>query len=355
MTKIEQITNLIDDEKKGALITSDISRRYVTGFKSSAGVVLITKEKSYLLIDFRYFHKAKKYVTDCEVILLENFREQLTDLLVKHSVTTLSVESDNVTLSQLADYKEKFSFITFDDSDFLSKTLNKMRVIKSSDEIQKIVTAQRIAEKAYNRLLQDIRPGISEKHVAALLDFYMSEFGSEGVSFDTIAASGENSASPHAVPTDRLLCDGDFLTLDFGAVYCGYHSDTTRTLAIGHADDHMKRLYSAVSSANMDAHAAAKAEVSGKLVDSVARATLSAWGYGEFFGHSLGHGVGLEIHENPVASPSSNMTLKEGMILTIEPGAYIPGKYGVRIEDMVVITKDGCLNLTNLSKALTII
>ncbi len=352
---IARLASKLSDKKHAALITSDINRKYMTGFKSSAGVVLITKEASYFLVDFRYYDKARQKVTDCEVLLSKEPRKQLMELLVQHGISDVSIESGEMTVQSLNDYKERFAFVKFDSSDFLSDTIANMRVIKTKAEIEKIVKAQRIAEKAYLRLLHDLRAGQTEKHVAALLEYYMSEYGSQGVSFDTIAASGVNSASPHAVPTDKKIEDGDFLTLDFGAVYDGYHSDMTRTIAIGHATEEMKNMYSAVLYANIDAHKAVKAGINAKLADSVARSTLDAWGYGEYFGHSLGHGVGLEIHEPPYASPNSSNTLKEGMLLTIEPGAYISGKYGVRTEDMVVVTKDGCINLTNTSKELFIL
>lgn len=355
MNKIERIANWLDSDSHAALITSDISRRYLCGFKSSAGVILVTKEKSYLLIDFRYIDKAREAVSDCEVILMDKLKEQLTDLLLKASIKTVSLESSAVTLTQLSLYQKDYNFVEFDTTTALSDFISSMRIIKSKQELEKLVRAQRIAEKAYARLLRDLKVGQTEKHVAALLEYYMAEYGSDGLSFDTIAASGINSASPHAVPTDKKLENGDFLTLDFGATYDGYHSDMTRTVAIGHVTDDMKEMYSAVHSANLDALKAVKSGVSGKLVDSVARSTLDAWGYGEYFGHGLGHGVGLEIHETPLASPTSIFTLKKGMILTIEPGAYITGKYGVRIEDMVVVTDDGCINLTNTSKALTIV
>ncbi len=357
MSRISQVAAKLSDKKHAALITSDVSRYYLCGFKSSAGIILITKEKSYLLIDFRYFDKARAAVSqwDCEVVLLEKQRDQIMDLLIRHGISKVSVESETMTLSQLAAFKDSFAFVDFDTTDFLSDAIADMRIIKTKDELSKIVSAQRIAEKAYQRLLHDIKPGVSEKHIAALLDFYMAEFGSDGISFDTIAASGENSACPHAVPTDRKLCNGDFLTLDFGATVDGYHSDMTRTIAIGYVTEEMKSVYSAVHSANLDAITAVKAGIGSKIPDSVARSTLDAWGYEEYFGHSLGHGVGLEIHEAPVSSQKSSFTLKEGMLLTIEPGVYISGKFGVRIEDMLYITADGSVNLTNISKSLTII
>ena len=356
MGRIAEIMNKLPDEKHAALITSDVSRHYLTGFKSSAGIVLITKGKSYLLIDFRYFDKAKQEASEeCEVVLLENIREQLLDLLINHGISVIMLESDKVTLSELARYKDNYAFAQFDTSSVLSDMILDMRIIKSKEELKYIVTAQRIAEKAYQRLLRDIKIGMTEKHVAALLDYYMAEYGSDGISFDTIAASGINSASPHAVPTDKKLKANEFLTLDFGATYKGYHSDMTRTIAIGGATDEMRTMYSAVYSANLDAIRAVRAGVGGKIPDSVARSTLDAWGYGEYFGHGLGHGVGLEIHEAPTSSRNSTHTLKEGMILTIEPGVYISGKFGVRIEDMVYVTEEGCINLTNTTKSLTVV
>ena len=356
MGRIAEIMNKLPDTKSAALITSDVSRHYLSGFKSSAGILIITKGKSYLLIDFRYFDKAEQEASeDCEVLLLTNTREQIEELLLRHGIMTVFVESDQVTLSQLANYKENYDFVQFDTSSFLSDMILDMRAVKNKEELKCIVTAQRIAEKAFQRLARDIKAGVTEKHIAALLEYYMVEYGSEGAAFSTIAASGINSASPHAVPTDKKLEKGEFLTLDFGATYKGYRSDMTRTVAIGSVTEEMRTMYTAVHSANLDAARAVRAGISGKIPDSVARSTLDAWGFGEYFGHGLGHGVGLEIHEAPTSSRNSVHTLKEGMILTIEPGVYISGKYGVRIEDMVYVTSDGCINLTNTTKSLTVI
>ena len=208
------------------------------------------------------------------------------------------IDPKNKNIAELRQ-KANYTFVTFDSSCGLSEMIGKMRIIKTPEEIEKIVKAQRIAERAFSRLLRDIKPGQTEKHVAALLEYYMAEYGSDGKSFDTIAASGVNSASPHAVPTDKKLENGDFLTLDFGATYDGYHSDMTRTIAIGKVTDDMKKMYDAVLFANLDAMKAIRADISGKVADSVARSTLDAWGFGKYFGHGLGHGVGLEIHEAP--------------------------------------------------------
>lgn len=353
MNNISRLAEKLSDITHGALITSDVSRRYFSGFKSSAGVILVTADASYLIIDSRYYDKAKQRVSDCEVILQDNMYRQLLDLLVKHNITKLSVESAYVTLSEFETYRDKLYYCELDDSSWLSDTISAMRVIKSAEELKLIIKAQRIAEAAFERLIERMRKGMTEKQVAALLNYYMMDCGADDLSFETIAASGINSASPHAVPTDKPLENGDFLTLDFGAVVDGYHSDMTRTLVIGEPTAEMEELYNAVFMANLDGIQAVHADVGGKLVDSVARATLNGFGgYDKYFGHGLGHGVGLEIHEAPTLSRTSTSMLREGMVVTVEPGAYISGKYGVRIEDMVVVTRDGCENLTQTTKKL---
>jgi Xaa-Pro aminopeptidase len=352
MTRTDRIAASLKDSSHAAMLTSPVSRQYATSFRSSAGVVFITKEKSYFLIDARYYEHAAREAKGVEVILLTDTRRQLYSIIEEHGIKTISIESKTVTVNELNDYRKLFGTLEIDESDWLSNTLEKMRLIKSEEEIQKIEAAQRIAEAAFQKLLGQLRLGMTEKQVASVLDFFMMDLGADGISFDTIAASGINSACPHAVPTDKPLQKHEFLTLDFGAVVDGYHSDMTRTVVIDEADEHMKEVYNAVWSANADAMKAVRADVTGKLVDSVARSTLDAWGYDEYFTHGLGHGVGLEIHEAPTVSSKSPYTLHEGMVITIEPGVYIPGKYGVRIEDMVLVTSDGFRLLTNAQKTL---
>ena len=352
MTRTDRIAAALKDNTHAAMLTSPVSRQYATSFRSSAGVVFVTKEKSYFLIDARYYEHAVREANGVDVILLTDSRRQLYSIIEDHGIKTISIESKSVTVNELNDYRKLFGTLEIDESDWLSNTLEKMRLIKSEEEVQKIEAAQRIAEAAFQKLLGQLRVGMTEKQVASVLDFFMMDLGADGISFDTIAASGINSACPHSVPTDKPLQKHEFLTLDFGAVVDGYHSDMTRTVVIDEADDHMKEIYNAVWSANADAMKAVRADVTGKLVDSVARSTLDAWGYDEYFTHGLGHGVGLEVHEAPTVSSKSPYTLHEGMVITIEPGVYIPGKYGVRIEDMVLVTADGFRLLTNAQKTL---
>jgi Xaa-Pro aminopeptidase len=348
------------DSNHAALLTSPVNRRYVTGFKSSYGVVVVTKERSYFLTDSRYFEKAFEAVTNCKVVLVDDLKEQgglkhqLEYIFIKHRIETVSAESRSLTIAAAEKYKEMFPQIEFDLTPRLSDVISRKRSVKTQYEVERIVAAQRIAERAFGKLTTKLRTGMTEKQVAAVLNYYMLELGADAPAFDTIAASGKNSAVPHASPTDKPLETGDFVIIDFGAVVDGYHSDMTRTVVIGKPTDAMKRVYDAVKSANEDAMKAIRADITGKLLDSVARSTLEAWGYESYFGHGLGHGVGLEVHEKPSLSikAKTDSTLRENMVVTIEPGVYIPGKFGVRIEDMAVVTKNGCVNLAKTPKTL---
>lgn len=352
MSVLKEIQKQLRSQSHIALITSDINRQYVTGFKSSAGVAVITHDEGFLIIDARYHEKASEQVEGFHVILMQELNKQLERIFDEYNADLVSIENKTMTVSELRSYTERFGNIEFDSSDWLSDVIGKLRIIKTEEEISKIQAAQKIAEAAFSKLISKLKAGMTEKQVATALDFYMMDLGADDLSFDTIAASGKNSACPHAVPTSKPLEEGDFLTLDFGAVVDGYHSDMTRTVCIGKPTDEMRDVYNAVWGANTDALKAVRAGITCKLLDSVARSTLEAWSLDKFFTHSLGHGVGLEIHEAPAVSTKSDTTLHEGMIITIEPGVYIPHRFGVRIEDMCVVTKDGCRNLTNTPKSL---
>ncbi|MDR0821661.1 MAG: aminopeptidase P family protein [Oscillospiraceae bacterium] len=336
-----------------ALVTSEVSRRYVTGFQSSAGEVIVTPDKAYFITDSRYFdHACRQTYSGIEVVLQKDLRVQRKDILASHGIDTVMIESRSMTVAELSRLIELYPDVDFDSSDTLTELIAGARAVKTPREIEQIVKAQRIAEKAFMKLLDFLRPNITEKQVRTQLDFYMMESGADGISFDTIAASGVNSSVPHAVPTDKKLEEGDFVVLDFGAVVNGYHSDMTRTVCIGQPSEQMRRIYEAVLAANLDGMSAIRSGVTGKLADSVARTSLESVGLDKYFTHGLGHGVGLEIHEDPSLSPNSRDTLKSGMVVTVEPGVYISGGFGVRIEDMVEVTTDGRTNLTKMEKNL---
>lgn len=352
MNNCQKLSQLLPSGVDCALITSDINRRYFTGMKSSAGYVVVLPEKSYLIIDFRYIEKARNTVTDCEVIRYTSLRENLNDIISKHNVRSIAVESKTITVSELDTLKNLFSAISFISDDTLSNLINNLRVKKSDFEIECIKKAQRIAESAFEELLNYIAIGRTERELSLYLDYQMQKRGSEGVSFETIALSGANTSMPHGVAGDKKISENEFLLFDFGAVYNGYHSDMTRTVCKGDPTDEMQKVYSVVLEAQLAALERIKAGESSKVIDSVVRKIIADAGYGDYFGHSLGHGVGLEIHELPTASPNSDMILEENMILTVEPGIYLPSKFGVRIEDFVQITAFGCENITKSKKNL---
>ena len=227
-----------------------------------------------------------------------------------------------------------------------------LRQVKTREEQEILRQAEAIGDRAYAKVLPHLRPGISEKQVAAWLEFYMKEEGAEGFSFDTIAASGEHSAMPHAVPTDKVLAEGDFLTMDFGCLYRGYCSDMTRTVVIGQASDKQREIYETVLRAQETALQGIRPGMTGKEIDALARDVIVDAGYGECFGHALGHSVGLEIHECPNFSTKEKTVIQPGMVITVEPGIYVEGIGGVRIEDVVIITEDGCENITHSPKQL---
>ena len=353
MDRIKQL--VLPEGVDGALITSDINRRYFTGMKSSAGMLLIFKECAYLIIDFRYIEKARNTVKNCTVMEQENLTEQINSLMKKHNAKSLAVESMDMTLSRMSFLEKKFPDIQFIKSDELSNNIYDMRTIKSAEEIEKIHKAQEIAEKAFDEILGFISPGVTEREIALKLDSCMLENGAEGLSFETIALAGANTSMPHGVPGNYKVKNGDFVLMDFGAVYDGYHSDMTRTVCVGQSSEKMGKIKDIVLKAQLEALKKVKSGITGSELDGYARDIIDESGYGDFFGHSLGHGVGMEIHEFPTASSKSETILKENMVVTVEPGIYLPGEFGVRIEDFVVVTENSHQNLTNCPKKLIIL
>lgn len=354
MTNIEKLQAKIGDFCDCAIITSDVNRRYFTDMKSSAGTVVVFPDSAYLIIDFRYIEKARKKVVSCEVIEQQRLFHQINGLIKKHGARRLAIESDYLTVSELIDFKANLKGKIIADKE-LSRLITSLRTVKSDEEISKIIKAQRIAEEAFDELLGFIKVGKTEREVALRLDGLMLEKGAEALSFETIVLSGKNTSMPHGVPSDKKIETGDFVLMDFGAVYDGYHSDMTRTVCVGNPSDKQRKVYDIVLNAQNKAIEQAKAGISGSQLDSIARDIITNEGYGDCFGHSLGHGVGLEIHEFPNASPNSDCGLLKNSVVTIEPGIYIEGEFGVRIEDFVVLKEDGCENLTKAPKELIIL
>lgn len=357
MNRIKKLSMALPEGADAALITSDVNRRYFTGLGSSAGTLLAFRDAAYFIIDFRYIEVAKATVTGARVMLQEKLTEQLDTLLKKHGAQTVAIETDYLTVGMLEQYRQKLSGYEFLTESTLNDAILSMRSVKEPQELECIQKAQAITDAAFLDILDFIQPGKTEKEIAAYLEYCMRRRGADGLAFETIAAGGPNSAKPHAVPGDRPLQTGDFFTLDYGASWGGYCSDMTRTVAVGEPTEEMRRVYQTVLDAQCLGIRTAQVGVSCRAVDEAARELIYKAGYEGCFGHSLGHSVGQEIHEMPGFSPSIDpQTLcREGMVITVEPGVYLEGRFGVRIEDMVWFAPDGTKDLTNSPKELIIL
>lgn len=342
------------DSSTAALIVTPVNRRYLTGFESSLGYLFVTAGGAKLIVDGRYFLAAREKVRAAEVVLMSKVSEQLKSFAKENSIKTVVTEN-NITVAEFERFKAIFENAEVSAGKELTEYLNELRSVKTENEIQSIISAQRIAEKAFADILNIVRPGVTERDIATELEYKMKKYGSEGESFDTIVVSGYKSAMPHGVPGGKLIESGDFVTFDFGATVNGYHSDMTRTVAVGFATDKMNLVYETVLKAQLAAEKAVKAGVRCADVDKAARDLIANAGFGEYFTHGTGHSVGLEIHESPSLSCASDAVLKTGNIVTDEPGIYIENEFGVRIEDMLLVTDSGCKNLTTAEKSLIIV
>lgn len=355
--RINKLRKAISDSHSAILITDEINVGFFSGFNHSEGAYLLTQDKTYLFVDFRYYEAALSKAENCDVICFKSFVSDISDVLIKLGIDTLFAESNNLTVSTFNRYKKAFedNKITLICDDSIDKAVADIRIIKDETEFNKILTAQQIAEKSYLEVLNYLRVGVSEREIAIELEYLMKKNGAERVAFDLITITGSKTSLPHGVPSDNKIQKGDFFTFDFGAVYDGYHSDTTRTVAIGEPDEEQKKVYDVVLKAQLAVLEKIKAGMLCSEADKIARDIISEAGYGEYFGHSTGHGVGLQIHEAPTVSTKSETVLREGMVVTDEPGIYLPKKFGVRIEDMICITQAGYTNFVTLSKELIVL
>lgn len=336
----------------GLLISDGYNIHYLSGFTGATGYLYISKGCQMILTDSRYTLQAQNQSDGFEVFEISSncgYEAKLESLMTEEGVQTLGIEDKVTTLDTYMRLKEKFAGIELVP---LESKVDLLRMIKTPEELEYIGQAAAIADGAFEHILTVLKPGITELYVAAELEYYMKTHGAQGLSFETIAVSGLNGAKPHGVPGNKLLQAGEFLTMDFGCCYEGYCSDMTRTVVIGKADQKQKEVYGTVLKAQTEALEAIKAGIQCDQVDAIARTIIGEAGYGAYFGHGLGHSAGLFIHEEPRLSPSCKMTLKANMTMTVEPGIYIPDFGGVRIEDLVYITQEGCVNLTHSEKNL---
>ncbi|MBO4693546.1 MAG: aminopeptidase P family protein [Clostridia bacterium] len=351
--RIENIRKALADNSAG-LITNESDCFYFSGFNRSEGMVLVTPDTATLFVDFRYIEAAKK-ASKIDVRLTDNFFRDIYSLLKNESITTVFVQSESVTLSKKKLLDEAFDGIHVSTDINLDKIIREMRAVKSAEEIALIKSAQDITDRAFSYILTKINAGKTEREIALELELFMKKEGSEGVAFDTICVSGENSSKPHGIPGNKIIEDGDFLTLDFGAIVGGYRSDMTRTVCVGKPTDKMTYVYNTVLKAQTEAIASVKSGVACKCVDKVARDIIETAGFKGCFGHGLGHSVGIDIHESPYFNTRCEALTKPGMVITVEPGIYLQNEFGVRIEDMIVVTENGCEDITKSNKSLVII
>lgn len=343
---------LSEQDLDGLLVHQAANRTYLSGFTGSAGIALITALEALLLVDFRYTEQAASEAAGFEVIKADRqFIETLTEVVRGRGLRRVGFESESVTVKQHRDYVDRLAPAEL----VAVEGVDRLRWIKDADELARIEQAVAIADAAFAHVQPILQSGAVERDVAVELGFYMRRHGAEKEAFETIVASGPRSALPHGRASDRVLQAGDLVTLDFGAVYRGYASDCTRTVVLGSASPKHQQIYATVLAAQRAALAGIRPGMTGKEADGIARAIIAEAGYGEAFGHSLGHGVGLVVHEGPTLSPREEAVLAPGMVVTVEPGIYLPGWGGVRIEDLAVITEEGCRSLTRAPKELLVL
>jgi Xaa-Pro aminopeptidase len=353
MGKLERIRDKFKEYSiDGLLITSGYNRRYATGFTGTAGVVLISEKEAKFITDFRYIDQAKEQATEFEIVqhtgpIIDEVGKQASAM----GITKLGFEQDHMTFSTYRTYEKAISANLVP----ISQLVEKLRMIKDADELKTLQEATEIADAAFDHILTYIKPGLTELDVSNELEFFMRKQGATSSSFDIIVASGYRSALPHGVASDKVIENGEFITLDFGAYYKGYCSDITRTISVGEPGEELRKIYDVVLQAQLKGMEGIKPGITGIQADALTRDHIKAEGYGEYFGHSTGHGIGLEVHEGPGLSFKSDIVLQPGMVVTVEPGIYISGLGGVRIEDDTVVTETGNKSLSHSTKDLIIL
>lgn len=337
----------------GMLVTDPYNRRYLTGFTGTAGTILVSKTEAYLLVDFRYISQANAQVTDFIVKEIDRsiIYEEISMLAESLGIKKLGFEQQH----QSYFYYSQLLKAAKTELVPVSNVVEKLRMIKNEEEVAILKKAAEIADAAFEHILTFIKPRRTEIEVANELEFQMRKLGATSSSFDMIVASGVRSALPHGVASEKVIKQGDMVTLDFGAYYQGYCSDMTRTVAVGEPDPKLKEIYSIVHDSLENALSGIKAGMTGKEADALTRDLISEKGYGDYYGHGMGHGIGLDIHEDIFMNPTCELLVEEGMVLTVEPGIYIPGLGGVRIEDDIIVREDSIEIITKSPKELIIL
>ena len=354
MKNLDKYLSLLGEEVDGLLLTSRFSRYYGAEYSISEGVAIVSAKGCRYFTDSRYIEDAQNNIKNFEVIQMDwdhPYNLLINQAIEDFGITTLGFEEKYLTVAQFNSYEKSLNakLVPF------NAKISSFRAIKEDWELEYMRKAQEITDKAFTEICGRIKPGMTEKELRAELIYCLYKNGGEGLSFSPIVVSGPNTSLPHGVPSDRVIQEGDFITMDFGTLYKGYCSDMTRTVAVGYATDEMEKVYNTVLQAQLAGIAATRAGVKGKDVDAAARRVIEEAGYGPYFGHGYGHSLGLEVHESPSPNASNDQPMPVGAVTSAEPGIYLPGKFGVRIEDVVIFTADGCENITHSPKNLIII
>jgi len=353
ISRIQQ--KLIEKNLDAVIITDEKNQFYATGFAFTDGTVIVGREKAWLITDSRYIEAAENTAAGCCTVQMfdRNIsqRELVRAALSEAKANRIGAEEQKLSYAQYKALEEDLATALLPAQSIFSE----LRASKSEEELVYMREAQAISEKALEKVLGIIKPGMSEREVAAELVYHMLKYGSEGNSFDPIVVTGAKTSMPHGVPGDEIIQEGDFVTMDFGCIKHGYCSDMTRTIAIGKVSDEMKNVYDTVLRAQLAGISAARAGITGSEIDGAARAVIEQAGYGKYFGHGFGHSLGLDIHEPPNAGPSGSTLMPVGAVVSAEPGIYLPGRFGVRIEDVLILRADGCENITKAPKQLIIL
>ncbi|MCC7158474.1 MAG: aminopeptidase P family protein [Ignavibacteria bacterium] len=353
MTRIESIRKIIDELNLDAVYITHIPNiRYITGFSGSSAYVIITRNKNIFITDFRYKEQSHAQVKDFEIIVKAASAEEVKKVFESEGLKNIGFESSHITVHQLDDLKVSSKDVVFTP---LGERIERLTMIKTSDEIARIQKAADISDLVFNKLLEIIKPGLKEMDVSAEISYWHKKFGASRDSFDPIVASGWRGCLPHGMASDKVIGNGEMVTLDFGCVYDGFCSDITRTISVGNPTEEMKKVYEVVLKSQQLALDAAKAGISSKELDMISRKYIYDSGYEGKFGHGLGHGLGIEVHEIPSVSQRMEMILPENAVVTIEPGIYLENVGGVRIEDDILIQKNGCLIFNKAPKELIIL
>ena len=354
MNNLEKYLTLLGEEVDGLLLTSRYSRFYGAQYDIAEGIAIVTKKGCRYFTDSRYIEAAQKGIQGFEVLETNRanpYNDLLNSAIADFGVTALGYEEGYLTVAEFLDFEKNLNAKLVP----MHGKIAGFRAVKEPWELDRMRKAQQITDQAFADVLPRIKAGMTEKQVQAELIYCLYKNGGENLSFDPIVVSGPNTSLPHGVAGDRVLQEGDFITLDFGVIWNGYCSDMTRTVALGYATDEMKKVYETVLQAQLAGIAATKAGVLGKEIDGAARRVIEAAGYGDYFGHGYGHSLGLEVHESPNCNPKGEIQMAANVVSSAEPGIYLPGKFGVRIEDVVIFTADGCENITKSPKNLIIL